>query len=86
MPCIERVRILIYRSVLNRCLNVGIAAYLLPLKPCLGYCIPVPTNLELYCNPIYLTLLPTQARGELLPIRYYRDLGICSRTTQQYRQ
>jgi hypothetical protein len=82
----ERVRILIYRSVLNRYLTVGTATYPLPLTPYLDYYRPVPTNLELNCNPIYLTLLPTRARVELLPTRSYRGLGIRSRTTQPYRQ
>jgi len=58
VSCTERVQILIYRSVLSRCFNVGTAAYLLPLKLCLGYYIPAPADLELNCNPIYLTPLP----------------------------
>ena len=82
MPCIERVRILIYRLVLNRCLNVGTVAYLLPLKPYLDYYIPIPANLELYYNSIYLTFLPIRAGRELLPIYYYQDLSIHSRTIQ----
>jgi len=71
MPCTERVRILIYRSVLNRCLNIRTAAYLLPLKPCLDYHRRALTNLESYYNPIYLTFLPIQAKGELLPALSY---------------
>ena len=86
MPRIERVRILIYRSVLNRDLTVGIVAYLPPLIPYLDYYRPALANRELYCNPIYSTLPPIRAKGELLPIRRCRDLGIRSRTTQSHRQ
>jgi hypothetical protein len=71
MPRTERVRILIYRSVISRCLDVETAACLLPLELYLGYRRRALTNRESYYNPIYLTFLPIRARGELLLIRYY---------------
>jgi len=86
MPYTECVQILIYRSVLNRYLNVETAAYLLPLKPYLDYRIPVPADLELYYSSMHSTFLPIQARGEPLPIRYYQDLSIRSKAVQSNRQ
>ena len=58
MPYIERVWILIYILVLSCYLNVGTIAYFLPFKPYLGYYIPIPADLELNYNLIYLTPLP----------------------------
>ena len=78
----EHVQILIYRLVPNLYLAVGIVVYPLPVKPCLDYYRHALTDQELCYNPIYPTLLPAEAAGELLPVYSFLDLKTYSKTVQ----